>query len=277
MTSPAKFSFIELGTGPRSKKVDEAIARQHGHDRQIAEPAFGSEGFTPWVSEPDENAGPERLHTAEELARAVEEARQTAAAETEAAIRQAMADDIEQRRSELIQAIRTQLEAQSAAFDDKLEAYAHTAQRLAAALAKAVIPRALEKCPLMDITEILKATLARLSAEPVIDVRFSPGEADIGKAVLADIARDLGLSNDVVSAADSLVAEGSVQIRWQGGVIDHGWQVLYAEALSMIGHWLGEASESPAADDQMTDAVEPVPDPSMDNEGPADGSSPENE
>ena len=277
MTSLAQFSFVELGPKRRNQKIDDAQTRQADQDHQLAEAKSESEGFTPWVSEPDEGTQPECLYTAEDLAKAVDEARRTAVAETEAELRQAMANAIEQRRCELIAGIGAQLEQQRSAFDDVLGTYALIARRLATVLAKTVIPRALEKYPLVDVTEVLKATLARLAAEPAIDVRFSPNEADIGKAILADITKDVGSSTDVTSTADPLVADGSVQIRWQGGRVDHGWEVLFAEAQDMIDHWLGDSSPSPSANDQTAGASQSVPDVSSDDAGPVNDSSLETE
>ncbi len=270
MTSLAQFNLKELGGRPHSQKVDEALTRQPGEDLQRDGTQSGSEGFTPWASEPDEDVQSELLYTAEDLAEAVDEARRIASSETEVALRQAFANDIDQRRCELIAAMRDQLEQQKAAFDDILGAYALISQRLAAALAKAVIPRALERSPLSDISEILRATLARLAAEPAIEVRFSPAEADLGEAILADIARDAGLSAEVKSIADPVVIDGGVEIRWRGGVVDHGWQVLYAEALSMIDHWLGEDPGSAGVDVQMTGAARSDADLSFDDSGAVD-------
>jgi hypothetical protein len=257
--------------------MDGAMTRRSAEDLQTTGAQSVSEGFTPWVAEPEGEAQSELVHTAEDLANAVHEARQAASAETEAALRAALSNDIEQRRCELIAAIESQLAQQKAAFDAILDTYAVITQRLASALTKVVIPRALERCRLTDITEILRATLTRLVAEPALHVRFSPGEAETGKAILAEIAKEVGLSTEVMSTADPLVADGGVEVRWQGGGVVHEWQVLHAEALDIVDHWLGEGSEGSVAYKQMTSGVGSAPDPSSDKAGPVNESGAGNE
>lgn len=274
MTSPTtQFALRELGEKPLSHKLDAALTCQPGEDGQSKGVQSDLEGFTPWVSEPEDDPASELLYTAEDLAAAVNEARQLASVETETAIRQAIAQEIEQRRCDLTAAIRDQLEQQKAAFDDIIAAYALISQRLAAALAKAIIPHALERCPLADISEILKATLARLATEPRIEVRFSPDELAAGEAILADIANQVGVSAEVNSVADPAISAGGVEIRWQGGVIDHEWQALYAEASEIVDHWLGDDAKGLAKDVQNANVVTPIPEACSQDPGPIDDSS----
>ncbi|MEL6964926.1 MAG: FliH/SctL family protein, partial [Pseudomonadota bacterium] len=158
------------------------------------------------------------------------------------------------------------------AFEEIVAAYALISQRLATALAKTVIPHALERCPLADISEILKGSLSRLATEPSIEVRFSPDEAAAGEAILADITNQAGVSADVKSVADPAVVAGGVALRWQGGVIDHDWQTLYAEASDVVAHWLGEGGETLTEDIQNDNVVTSSPEAPFDDLGPVDNS-----
>jgi flagellar biosynthesis/type III secretory pathway protein FliH len=256
VTSPVQFTLRELGQRRHGQIIDDALTSQTSEDGQTHGGQPGPEGFRPWASEPEQEIQAALVYTAEDLAEAVDEARSAAFAEGEAATRQAMANDIEQRRFELVAAIKSQLEQQETAFHDILAGYALVSQRLALALASALVPRALERSPLNDLAEVLEATLARLASEPTIEVHFSPDDADAGKSVLADIARELGLSAELKSVADPAVVAGGVEIRWHGGVINHGWEALYAEALDMIDHWLGEGFERLGADVETTSTAE---------------------
>ncbi|MEM9441814.1 MAG: FliH/SctL family protein [Pseudomonadota bacterium] len=273
MTSSAtQFAYQELGERPPRRTLDRALTSQPSEQGQASDDQSGSEGFTPWVSEPEDDESPKLLYTADDLAAAVSEARQQASAEAEAATRQAMANDIEQRRCELMAAIGDQLEQQRGAFEEIVAAYALISQRLATALAKTIIPHALERCPLVDISEILKGSLSRLATEPSIEVRFSPDEAAAGEAILADITNQVGVSADVKSVADPAVVAGGVELRWQGGVIDHDWQTLYAEAFDVVAHWLGEGGETLTEDVRNDNVVTSSPEVSSNDPGSVDDS-----
>jgi len=191
-------------------------------------------------SRPRKKPESERLYTAQDMTRAVDDARRGTALETETAVRQAMANDIEQRRCDLLAAIKGQLEQHRSAFEEELAWLAGASQGLAVALAKAVIPRALERQPLIDITDALKVTLARLTTEPSIELRLSADLVEAGEAFLADLAKESGFTGEITTVADPTLGAGDAELRWQGGAVDRRVDRLQAEVLGLVDHWLQE-------------------------------------
>ena len=193
--------------------------------------------FSPSGERLQEDTQPERQYSAEELAEAVDDARRAAALETETAMRAAFASDIEKRRCDLLAAIKNQLESQQALFDEALNDFACASQDLALALAKAVIPRAIEMQPLVDIREAVKAVLARLANEPTIEARLPASLAEKEGMLFANLAKEVGFTGEFVTVADSTLSPGDIKLRWAGGAIDRRIDSLQAEALNLADRW----------------------------------------
>jgi flagellar assembly protein FliH len=191
-------------------------------------------------------ANPAPLHTAAELALAVEETRRRTASEVEAAVRMELANDVERQRCALLASLRDQVERHRSAFDAALNRSTDVGVRLALAVAGAVIPKAIERLPLADIRELLKAVLARLVREPSLELRLPEAVADHGKAMITDLAKDIGFGGEIVVLADSSLAVGDVRIRWRSGVIDRSLSQLQQDAAQIAMHWLQEGSEARA-------------------------------
>lgn len=187
---------------------------------------------------------PDRLYTEDDLVRAVDDARRAAALETEAAVRLAMVNDIEQRRCDMLAAIKNQLERHESAFEDELDRLATVSHRLALALAKAVIPRAIECQPLVDITDVLKVTIASLVAVPAIELRLHPSQAESGEVLMAGLIKDVGFAGEVTTVPDPALGEGDAELRWLSGAISRRLDLLQDEALELASYWLQQRPET---------------------------------
>ncbi len=110
--------------------------------------------------------------------------------------------------------------------------------RLAIALAKAVIPRAIERQPLVDITDLLKLTITGLAEAPAIELRLHPSHVESGKALMVDLAREVGFAGEVTTASDPGLAEGDAELRWKSGAVSRQVRRLEAEAIDLADRWL---------------------------------------
>lgn len=210
--------------------------------------------FSPAGSDPRRKAEHDRRYTAEDLARAVDDAQRATARETETALRQAIAGEIEQRQCDLLAAIKDQLEQRQSAFEEELTRLAEISQRLAVALAKAVVPQALERHPLIDIADSLRATLARLAAEPSIELHLPTDLVESGERLLADLASEAGFTGEIITVADPALGDGDVELRWKGGAVDRRLDRLQAEVTGLVDRWL---QNSPEAEDQVAPLCAP--------------------
>lgn len=184
------------------------------------------------------------LYTENDLARAVDDAKRATALETEAAVRSVMADELEQRRCDMLVAIKSQLKQHVSAFEAELGRLAAVSQGLAVALAKAVIPRAIEHQPLVDITDVLKVTIAGLAAVPAIELRLHPSQAESGGVLMAKLTEDAGFAGDVTTVPDPALGEGDAELRWRSGTASRRLDLLQDEALKLASRWLQQCPET---------------------------------
>ncbi|MEM8949768.1 MAG: FliH/SctL family protein [Pseudomonadota bacterium] len=238
MIATTPFSLTDL----TDNRTGEASNKSRDKDQNLNDRAADQQRrpmtfdiFGVGVAETNE---PERLYTAEDLDRAVEDARRAAAAETEAELRASMAKDIEQRRCETLSAIKAQLEQKEAAFEEELAHMSVVSQGIALALAEAVIPKAMKKQPLADITDALKATLQGLVSVPAIELRLHPSALEFAEPLLAEVTKDAGFAGDLITLADPDLGEGDAELRWQSGVLSRRLKCLQSEALKLADCWL---------------------------------------
>jgi len=244
------FSFAELGERSSDHEGGDVFDQEERRDTEPIKYCSHLKDFSsfePVQEEPE----PDPLFTAEDLALAVDEARRVTASETEAELRLAMANDIDQRRCNMLATIRDQIEWHKSTFEQELVRSADVSHQLALALVKAVIPKAIEQCPLIDISDVLKSTLARLVEEPSIELRLPSDLADCGENLITDLARDVGLAGEVKVIADPALSDGDMTLRWKGGAIDRRLDRLQDEASHLVNCWLHEGL--PASRDDVVE------------------------
>ena len=187
---------------------------------------------------PKQAVEPEQRFTSAELEQAVEAARRETVRQVECDLRSEMASSLEQRRCEILAAIRDQLTSQQAVFDKELIHLSHLAQRLAIELAKAVIPRAVEREPLADITDGLRALLTELVTEPSIELRLQPDLVSVGTELLAELAAESGFKGAMVATEDPALDKGDAVVCWQGGVAERRLDSLQNDVIELVERWL---------------------------------------
>lgn len=248
MITAAPFPFMNLAAGQRPEELAKAHDERPGDDAGRGGGRNGKMAFTPFGPDPQAASESGHLYTADDLAKAVDEARRLAGEETEAELRVAFADDLERRRVDLLGAIRDQLDRHQSAFENEIKRLAGLSQGLALALGEALIPRALEKQPLADIGDVLRVTLSRLANEPSIELRLPASLIESSAALLDDIAKETGFPGEIVTIADAALGPADVELRWRGGVVERSADRLQAEARDLVERWLRDV---PDADDQL--------------------------
>ncbi len=277
MITTTPFPLIDLAdnrTGKASQKTgdhdqDQSDPKASGQRRPMTSDVFGADGGK--TSEPD------RIYTADDLARAVEDARRAASTESEAALRASMADDMEQRRCDVLSAIRERLEQSEAAFEEELARMSAVSQRLAIALARAIIPRTIESQPLADITDALKMTLKGLVTMPAIELRLHPSHVAFGEALLDDLSKDAGFAGELTTVADAALGEGDAELRWHGGVLCRRLKNLQTEAFELADRWLEQLPEDGGKDAFRPPLPTHEPESAGDQSGPAHDTEAKNE
>lgn len=247
MAGAAPFPFESL-----SRSSGRAAGEDCAGDGTVARRRAADDHWTalsPFGPNSEEQGKPEQRYTADELAHAVDEARRMVAVEVEARLRSEWEDSLEKRRCDLLTAITDQLALQRSTFDDKLAEMALITQSLAVAMAKAVVPRAIEREPLADIADALKVTLARLVAEPSVELRLPPDLVETEMAVLEAIAQEAGFDGDMVTTADPTLGNGDAMVCWKGGLADRRLDRLQAEALDLVDRWLPAPARITGIDD----------------------------
>ncbi|MGI9509997.1 MAG: hypothetical protein ACR2QJ_11705 [Geminicoccaceae bacterium] len=241
MTAMMPYAFADLTEQKPAGSRDNADPK--GRTTKVASSGKRSHAmpFKAFGPDPKENVEPELLYTAEDLERAAEDARRTTALEVEAELRSALADDIEQHRCDMLAAIKKQLDQHRSGFEEEIARLAQVSQRLGISLAQAIIPRAIAQCPLIDISEHLQITMARLTAEPSMELRLPPDLVEDGAAMLAELAKDVGFKGEITAIADPALGPGDASLRWGGGAVDRRLDRLEAEALDLVGRWMNEA------------------------------------
>ena len=160
----------------------------------------------------------------------------------------------------MLASIKDQLEQHRLAFEEELTRLATVSFDLAIALAEAVIPRAIERQPLADITDLLKTTITGLVTAPAIELRLHPSQIEDGKVLMADLARDAGFAGEVMTVPDPVLGEGDAELRWKSGAVSRRLSHLQAEALDLAGRWLHGLPEleSGGASKSLSTPLEPA-------------------
>ncbi len=244
MITQMPFPLADLAEGRVDRTCEKVQSNGQDQDGKLGIQHCRSMEFKSLDLAPGETSEPDRLYTEDDLARAVDDARHTAVLEAEAAVRSEMANDIEKRQSDMLAAIKDQLEQHRSVFEEEVARLAAVSYELAIALTEAVIPRAIGRQPLVDITDLLKITISRLAVAPAIQLRLHPSQIENGKVLMADLARDAGFAGEVTTVPDPALGEGDAELRWESGAVSRRLSHLQAEALDLAGRWLQDLPET---------------------------------
>ena len=140
----------------------------------------------PWLGQPVQTeaaetdvAPPARTFCEAELAAALAAAR--AAAATEAKVRAELEAGIDARQAAALERIAAELSARQLALDQASAARASASLDVALALARALVPRALERQPLADVEAMLRDLLIRLEGQLRLTLALPPSLVEAGR------------------------------------------------------------------------------------------------
>lgn len=232
---PCEGSVIPAGCGAST------FGRQSGRGVPLlpvpVEELIANGGAAP-VPEPE--PAPPPTVGAEELAAAVALAR----AEGEAAARDEIEAALEQRRCAAAEAIAGALARMESAHAARLDERAGASLELALALARAIVPRALERAPLADVEAMLRDLVARLEDQPRLHLALPPDLVAPGRELLEGLAREAGFSGELTVEGDPDLGAGDARLSWRHGRAIRDLAAIEREALALAAAWL------PAADEQ---------------------------
>lgn len=213
-------------------------------------PAVAAPFEFPWLERSDEAieadpTPPARTFSAGELDAAVAAARAETAAATEVSVRAEVEAHIAARHAAALEQIAAGLAAHQAAFEQALAARGAASRDLALALARALVPRALERQPLADIEAMLRELLIRLEGQPRLTLALPPDLVDAGQRTLAALAAEAGYRGELMVEPDRTLGAGDARLSWRGGSAERDLAELEREATALVDAWLPETAAQP--------------------------------
>lgn len=173
-----------------------------------------------------------------ELAEAAARGREEGRAEAEARVRAEMTGSIEQRTASALEAIAHDLAANRDQNERRLRARAAASGDLALALARAIVPRAMEGRPLADIEVMLVDLVRRLEGQPRLELALAPDLVASGEALLGRIVEDTGHDGEIAMHADHRLTAGDARLSWVDGVALRELSALQREVEAVVEAWL---------------------------------------
>jgi flagellar assembly protein FliH len=146
----------------------------------------------------------------------------------------------------------------TAATEASVRAELAASRDLAVALARALVPRALERQPLADIEAMLRDLLVRLEGQPRLTLALPSALVDDGRRTLAAIAAESGYRGELVVDPDLTLGAGDARLSWRGGCAERDLAELEREATALVDAWLpATAAEPPptASDDASSNGA----------------------
>jgi flagellar assembly protein FliH len=205
----------------------------------------------PWLqpSRAPETAGrqtpPARTFSEAELDAALATARAETAAATEADVRAKLEAEMAARQAAALERISVGLSTLQAAFDRALAARAAASRDVALALARALVPRALERQPLADIEAMLRDLLVRLEGQPRMTLALPPALLEVGQQTLGAIAAEVGYRGELAIEPDRTLGPGDARLAWRGGRAERDLAELERAATALVDAWLPASATEP--------------------------------
>jgi hypothetical protein len=244
----ARFEFdlrFEHG-GERVAACDAALPCRGAADQAVAAPFD-----FPWLQPPGELATgldstpPARTFSQADLDAALAAARAEAAAATEIGVRAELEAAMAARQAAALERIAAGLAPLQAAFEQALAARAAASRDLALALARALVPRALERQPLADIEAMLRDLLVRLEGEPRMTLALPPALLEAGRQTLGPIAAQVGYRGELTIEPDQTLGPGDARLAWRGGRAERDLVELERAATALVDAWLPASAAEP--------------------------------
>ena len=205
----------------------------------------------PWLqpSRMPETAGdpapPARTFSEAELDAALAAARVETAAATEADVRAKLEAEVAVRQAAALERIAAGLSMLQAAFDRVLAVRAAASRDVALALARALVPRALERQPLADIEAMLRDILVRLEGQPRMTLALPPALLEVGQQTVGAIAAEVGYRGELAIEPDRTLGPGDARLAWRGGRAERDLAELERATIALIDAWLPARAAEP--------------------------------
>lgn len=246
MISAEPFQFADLSEDTSGSRQDQAQHHDHARPPGGTGNSFPALTFERGGTDCRPSAGKVAAitYTASELAEAVDQAKCATAAEVEASVRATMTAEVNHRQAQALKAIGDQLAAGENAYNQQLAEAAVIVRDLAIMLAKAIIPRALERQPLVDIDDSIRQTLRRLIDQPAIELRLAPDLVDAADEHLAVLIADTGYRGQLTTMADPSLKQGDARLSWKGGVVVRCLATIQSEVSTLADIWLLDAEHT---------------------------------
>ena len=155
------------------------------------------------------------------------------------------------RQAAALERIAAELGAHQAALDRAIAARASASRELALALARALVPRALERQPLADIEAMLRDLLIRLEGEPRLTLALPPALVEAVQRLAVQSAAEAGYRGELVVEADPRLGPGDARLSWPGGTAERDLGRLEREAVAVLDAWLLEVPTEPRPTDRQ--------------------------
>jgi flagellar assembly protein FliH len=191
------------------------------------------------------SAPPARTFSQAELDAALDAARTEVAAATEAGVRAELEAAMAARQTHALERIAAGLATLQAALEQALAARAAASRDLALALARALVPRALERQPLADIEAMLRDLLVRLEGEPRMALALPPDLLEAGRQMLGAIAAQVGYRGELTIEPDQTLGPGDARLAWRGGRAERDLAELERAATALVDAWLPATAAEP--------------------------------
>ena len=120
--------------------------------------------------------------------------------------------------------------AQSGRDIEKIRA---EAAQIAFAVARKLVPAALDALPAADVERALREAIHQAIGEPRIVLRASPRVIEALNGHIAEIAQEEGFEGRIVTAPDPAIRGADCRIEWRGGGAERS-EAAMAEALSVL-------------------------------------------
>lgn len=198
---------------------------------------------------------PPPSYSEEELAAAVAAARAEAVELTEGRVRDELAKASEQRMALALEVIARAFQEVAAADRRMVDGLSRTTGELALAMARAVVPRALERAPLADIAGMLREVVSRLEGEPVLELRLPEDLVEPGRLLMDEIGAEAGYRGTLEVRAERGMSVGDARLLWRHGKAERRVEVIVGEAEALARTWLDAELPRTAVSDEETEGA----------------------
>jgi flagellar assembly protein FliH len=118
------------------------------------------------------------------------------------------------------------------------------AARIAIAVARKLVPAALNALPAADVEHALREAIHQAIGEPRIVLRASPRVIEALSGQLAEIAQEEGYEGRVVAAPDPAIRGADCRIEWRGGGAERSEAAMEEALAAVIARRFSQSSQN---------------------------------